>query len=96
MQIDLQEPMELDAHFPDKKLSSPVTEMPIIIFVSDIQVGNIKKLQLKFTGKPREAIRPPWDGGWIWKKDEQGKSMDECCLPGIWCQCLVSLQRSPE
>src|SRR6478735_8393645 len=63
MQIDLQEPMQLDAAiFQDKKLSFTRDGNAFTItFPSDVQPGNTKQLVLQFSGKPREAIRPPWD-----------------------------------
>jgi hypothetical protein len=32
-----------------------------------------QQITIYYHGKPREAVRPPWDGGWIWKKDKLGR-----------------------
>ena len=45
-----------------------------------------------FHGKPKEAIRPPWDGGWIWKKDKNNNPWMSVACQGFGCQCLVSMQ----
>ncbi|HET9433941.1 MAG TPA: M1 family metallopeptidase, partial [Chitinophagaceae bacterium] len=41
--------------------------------------------------KPREAIRPPWDGGWIFKNDAKGRSWMSVACQGlgasVWYPC---------
>ena len=48
-------------------------------------------LQVYYHGKPREAITPPWDGGWIWKKDKQGRPWMSVACQGLgasaWYPC---------
>jgi aminopeptidase N len=44
-----------------------------------------------YHGIPREAVRPPWDGGWIWKKDANGKPWMSVACQGLgasaWYPC---------
>ena len=44
-----------------------------------------------YHGKPREAIRPPWDGGWIFTKDAQGRPWMSVACQGlgasVWYPC---------
>jgi len=44
-----------------------------------------------YHGIPREAVRPPWDGGWIWKKDANGKPWVSVACQGlgasVWYPC---------
>lgn len=83
MQIDLQDPLQIDsAVFHSQKCkwkhefnawiitlnSLPSTEDSIIVF---------------YSGKPRPAKFAPWDGGFSWKKDELGRPW-----VGVSCQGL--------
>jgi aminopeptidase N len=44
-----------------------------------------------YHGTPREAVRPPWDGGWIWRKDANGKPWMSVACQGLgasaWYPC---------
>ncbi len=105
MQIDLQAPMEIDRVIhgtvnsagAGKVVSNikhkenvwwldfgdydfPVNAKPVYQYVT-----------ISFHGKPREAIRPPWDGGWIWKKDARGNPWMSVACQGlgasVWYPC---------
>lgn len=74
MQIDLQEPMQLVKATQDNRQLTYKRDGNI--FLVDLgrkmAKGEKASIKLEFAGKPREAKRPPWDGGWIWSKDEAG------------------------
>ncbi|HOY49046.1 MAG TPA: M1 family aminopeptidase [Flavobacteriales bacterium] len=36
--------------------------------------GSKAQISIQYAGKPRQAIKPPWDGGFIWKKDINNKN----------------------
>ena len=44
-----------------------------------------------YHGQPKEAVRPPWDGGWIWKKDAKGRPWMSVAVQGLgasaWYPC---------
>ena len=100
IQIDLQEPMNIEfVQFQGKNVS----------FYREgnvywIDVKNKKKkdnlLTLYFKGKPREAVNPPWDGGWIWAEDEQGKPFVSVACQGLgasaWFPCKDTQSDEPE
>jgi len=52
---------------------------------------NIDSITIYYRGKPTEAVRPPWDGGWIWKKDEKGRPWMSVACQGlgasVWYPC---------
>jgi aminopeptidase N len=104
LQIDLQEPLLLDSiqystgdtkkrkisdkdilkdgnayFFPGSYFSIPNTNFPIV----DIYVY--------YHGKPRIAIRPPWDGGLIMKKDKNNNPFVSIACQGlgasVWYPC---------
>ena len=53
-----------------------------------------------YHGKPKEAIRPPWDGGWIWKKDEKGRPFVSVAVQGLgasaWYPCKDHQSDEPD
>ena len=53
-----------------------------------------------YHGKPREAVRPPWDGGWIWKKDEKGRPFVSVACQGLgasaWYPCKDHQSDEPD
>ena len=38
-----------------------------------LPAGSTHDLIVEFNGKPKVSLRPPWDGGFIWAKDDSGK-----------------------
>lgn len=76
IQIDLQQPLIIDSviYFaPNEKSGKSLTyarnlNVTIANFNEKLNINANFKLVIYYHGIPREAIRPPWDGGWIWKK----------------------------
>lgn len=93
MQIDLQEPMQIN------KVTQEGKELKfkrdgnafIIDLVAAQKVGAVNEIVISFGGKPKEAIRPPWDGGITWSKDKNGKDFVASTCQGlgasIWWPC---------
>ncbi len=92
MQIDLQEPMILDSvveagrHF-DFTREGNVYWVNMAAYPS----STIRTMRFYFHGQPREAVTPPWDGGWIWKKDQMGRPFVSVACQGlgasVWYPC---------
>ncbi len=74
MQIDLQEPMHIDKVVQDgKELTFKRDGNAFFIDLKASQIiGQSKELTVFFGGKPKVAVRPPWDGGITWRKDANG------------------------
>ncbi len=85
MQIDLQQPLEIlsitqhgdtlaftrngNAHFIDlEKQQRP---------------GDTNELIIAYSGHPKEAVRAPWDGGFSWKQDDNGKPFIATSCQGL-------------
>jgi aminopeptidase N len=102
MQIDLQEPMELEkAYLGDHAL--PYSRKGNAFFVTldkNLGVGSEALLALKFSGKVQEAIRPPWDGGWIFSKDKLGRPWMSVACQGlgasVWFPCKDHQSDEPD
>ncbi|MAP54990.1 M1 family metallopeptidase [Altibacter sp.] len=75
MQIDLQAPMKIDSVIHDKKLLTFTSEgsAHYIQFPKEQSKDGEEQLTIHFSGAPRVARRPPWDGGFTWQKDANGK-----------------------
>jgi aminopeptidase N len=43
-----------------------------IDLIKNQELNKIESVELHFEGKPKEAINPPWDGGFTWMKDING------------------------
>ena len=74
MQIDLQPPMKLTKAIQDGKLLniSHHKNVHYIDLIKNQELNKIESIELHFEGKPKEAINPPWDGGFTWNKDING------------------------
>lgn len=73
IQLDLFSNLTIDKVYFNKNEVSFVRKDNIILVATpkDKNTQKINFLQIDYHGTPREAIRPPWDGGFVWKKDLQ-------------------------
>ncbi len=102
MQIDLQEPMELTkAYYKDQKI--PYTRegnVYYLEFPKPLVKGTIGTLALACKGNPKVAKRPPWDGGWIFQKDKQGRPWMSVACQGlgasVWYPCKDHQSDEPD
>ena len=73
MQIDLQAPMKIDRVLQNgKELTFSSEGNTHFIKLKKQPKGTEQQLTIHFSGTPREAINPPWDGGFTWSKDSNG------------------------
>jgi aminopeptidase N len=93
MQIDLQEPMKLVSATWRKKPLPFTREGNVfhLTFPKSLPAGSVENISLRYAGAPRVAVNPPWDGGWIWTTDEQGRPWmtvaDEGLGASSWFPC---------
>lgn len=97
MQIDLQMPMTIDSVLHQGK-QLPFERDGNVYWVNFRDPNAMYKITpgpqsitIYFSGKPVAARRPPWDGGWIWKKDTQGRPWMSVACQGlgasVWMPC---------
>lgn len=74
MQIDLQTPMKIEkVTQKGKELSFTSEGSAHFIKLKEKQKkGATNTLTIHFSGTPKVARNPPWDGGFTWQKDSQG------------------------
>lgn len=97
MQIDLQEPMLIDSVVSDGKLLPQRRDGNVywIEFRNPKNKYKIKpgsrEISIYFHGTPKAAKNAPWDGGWIWSKDEKGRDWISVACQGlgasVWYPC---------
>lgn len=97
MQIDLQPPMKIDKIVQGEKEISFTSEGSAhFLDLQKKQIsGNEEKLTIYFSGKPRVARRPPWDGGFTWEKDSNGKDFVATSNEGIGSSVWWPLKDHP-
>jgi len=102
MQIDLQLPMQIDSVLFQNQLL-PVKRDSNVYFVDfgkALPEGTTSSILIKYSGKPVEAIRPPWDGGWIWTKDKKGRPWMSVACQGlgasVWYPCKDHQSDEPD
>ncbi|AUC77209.1 M1 family metallopeptidase [Olleya sp. Bg11-27] len=85
LQIDLQEPLLLTKVTQnDKVLEINHHGNAHFVTLKDQQnIGETNTIIAYYQGKPREAIRAPWDGGISWKKDTSGNHFVASSCQGL-------------
>ncbi|MDM1138342.1 M1 family metallopeptidase [Empedobacter sp. R132-2] len=85
LQIDLQDPMMVSAvKLNGKKISDFKRDGNVyFINVGKIIKNTSNQLELEYNGNPRVAVRAPWDGGWIFAKDEKGRDWMSVAVQGL-------------
>ncbi|MFI5129625.1 MAG: M1 family metallopeptidase [Chitinophagales bacterium] len=107
MQIDLQKPLTIDTLFYDDKLYINYPPKPYYdegnvwhIPLPKAAVNSIHSITIAYHGKPRVAINPPWDGGWIFTRDEKGRPWMTVACQGlgasVWYPCKDHQSDEPD
>ncbi len=74
MQIDLQMPLEVDSMVQSgKRVTYRRDGNAFFAAVPSLAAGASATVTVFYHGKPRAAMRPPWDGGFIWQQDSLGR-----------------------
>ena len=113
MQIDLQEPLIIDSVISGTKklvfnkqdtnswlVNFSVFKKPVPEKSAKATIIQDESITIYYHGKPREAIRPPWDGGWIWKKDLKDRPWMSVACQGlgssVWYPCKDHQSDEPD
>jgi aminopeptidase N len=85
MQIDLQVPLAIDSITQDqRRLEFRRDSNAFFVAMPSPQtIGTRKTVTVYYHGKPRAAIRPPWDGGFIWQHDSLGNRWIATAVEGL-------------
>ncbi len=85
LQLDLQAPLKIDKALQGGKELAVRSEgnAHFIILAEKQELGSRKSLSITYSGVPREAQFPPWDGGFTWSKDSNGNHFVATSCQGI-------------
>jgi aminopeptidase N len=103
MQIDLQQPLKL-IHFimMENRLVQIYNNEGNVWHISlpKAAKNSIHKIGIVYSGNPRVAKRPPWDGGWIFTVDEKGRPWMTVACQGlgasVWYPCKDHQSDEPD
>lgn len=105
MQLDLQQPLVVDSITYEVQAyrngALAIEDRPVtfkheenVVWVDlplALSAGEANTLRVHYHGTPRAAKNPPWDGGWIWKKDKRGNPWVSVACQGlgasVWYPC---------
>ncbi len=102
MQIDLQDPLRITKITQNgENLNFEKDGYAYFITLSLPQKkAQIETITIFYEGTPKEAIRPPWDGGFTWAKDPNGKHFIATSNQGIgasiWWPCKDHMYDEPD
>jgi aminopeptidase N len=102
MQIDLQQPMNVKNVFwnnhdlPFRRVGNVF----YITFPNQVNPGSTEQITIVFNGKPVVAQNPPWDGGWIFTRDQHGRPWMSVACQGlgasVWYPCKDHQSDEPD
>jgi aminopeptidase N len=98
MQVDLQQPLIIDKI--DRASFTREGNIAVVELRHPVKKGATEKITVYYHGKPIEASNPPWNGGWVWKKDQQGRPWMSVACQGIgasvWYPCKDHQSDEPD
>ena len=85
LQIDLQPPLVIDKVTQDGKALKVENRgnAHFIQLKKKQEMGDFNEVIVTYSGHPKEAVRAPWDGGFSWAKDENGKHFIATSCQGL-------------
>ena len=102
MQMDLQQPMKIDSAVLDNGIKITLSNEKnrwLLSLPNQTKTSN-HLLKLYFSGKPKVAVSPPWNGGWVWRKDSLGNPWMSAACQGdgasIWYPCKELQSDEPD
>jgi aminopeptidase N len=107
LQIDLQRPLQIDTIYYDGKMYVNYPAKPYYnegnvwhIPLPKAALNSVHTIKIAYHGNPTVAKRPPWDGGWIFTKDAQGRPWMSVACQGlgasVWYPCKDYQGDEPE
>ena len=107
LQIDLQQPLKIDTIYYDSKLYINYPRKPYYnegnvwhVPLPKAPKNSVHSISIIYHGDPRIAKNPPWDGGWIFTKDAEGRPWMTVACQGlgasVWYPCKDHQSDEPD
>src|SRR5690606_12427436 len=93
LQVDLQPPLKIEKITQDGKSLDfkSDTNAHFVTLRKPQKIGQINEITVYYSGMPKVAVRAPWDGGFSWDKDSNGKDFIATSCQGlgasVWWPC---------
>jgi aminopeptidase N len=102
IQVDLQEPLKIDKVVQDGQVLTYKRDGNafFITLVKKQEKGKSESIEVFYSGRPRLAKRPPWDGGVQWVPDGKGNTIISTSCQGlgssVWWPCKDHMYDEPD
>ena len=102
MQLDLQQPLKISTitHQGIKLKYSHSGNVVLVRFANAFTKNTYQSITVQYSGKPRRAVRAPWDGGIVWAKDDKGRDFVNTACQGlgasVWWPCKDHQSDEPD
>lgn len=85
LQVDLQAPLKIEKVTQGGKalIYETIGNAHFVHLASPQKKGAFNEIIVHYSGKPKEAVRAPWDGGFSWKKDGNGNHFVATSCQGL-------------
>ncbi len=85
LQVDLQPPLKIEKVTQDGLPLSVKSNgnAHFVTLIKQQKAGDFNEVVVHYSGNPKEAIRAPWDGGFSWKRDDNGKHFVATSCQGL-------------
>ncbi|MFN8211076.1 MAG: M1 family metallopeptidase [Bacteroidales bacterium] len=102
MQVDLQPPLAITGAYQDgQKLEiKDLGNAHFIKLISPQLPGTVRSVLINYSGHPKVATRPPWEGGITWTRDKNGTPWIASSCQGagasLWWPCKDHMYDEPD
>lgn len=100
LQVDLQEPLTIDSVKAGNNKLSFNRHGAAFIIEAPVQNEGTNKIDVYYSGTPKESRNPPYDGGFVWAKDSLNRPWISvaCQLVGgsVWYPCKDHYSEEPD
>ena len=102
IQLDLFENMQIDSLILNNQKLNYKREFKAVFvdFATTLLQNTSQKIKFYYSGKPKIAKNAPWDGGFVYKKDSNGKDFIGVAVQGtgasLWFPCKDSQSDEPD
>ena len=101
LQIDLYKNMKITSiEYKGRPLEYKRKHHAVFVGAGEVKKGDTFTIRVNYGGKPVVAPKPPWDGGFVWKKDKNDKPWIGVACEGdgasMWWPCKDHLSDEPD
>lgn len=102
MQVDLQEPLQIEKIIQDGQALTYKRDGNafFVTLAKKQEKGQSESIEVFYSGRPRLAKRPPWDGGVQWVPDGKGNTIISTSCQGlgssVWWPCKDHMYDEPD